>query len=216
MTATLDRVKLLISYDGTDYSGWQVQGVNQPKPTIQGTLESALQKIFQQPVRVHGSGRTDAGAHAVGQVCHFDAPRDISKYNFLQALGRWTPDSIAILAAWTAPAEFHSLFSAEKKTYKYMIWNSKIPTALRARYTWWRDQPLAVDDLQYAAQYLVGEHDFKSFQTAGTDLKSGTVREIYEAQWQAPHPQLLEFSITGSGFLKQMVRNIVGTLVETC
>jgi tRNA pseudouridine38-40 synthase len=208
----MHRIKLLVSYDGTDYSGWQIQAAGQQ--TVQGTLERALEKIFLQPLRVHGSGRTDAGAHALGQVCHFDAPRDIASYNFRKALGRWTPDSIAIRDVWHAPDDFHSLFSAQKKTYKYRILNSKVPSALRTRYTWWVDQKLELETLQRTSQLLLGEHDFKSFQTSGTDLKTGTVRSIYAADWRQASPQILEFSITGSGFLKQMVRNIVGTVVD--
>lgn len=209
---TLQRIKLLVSYDGTDFGGWQTQAPG--RPTVQGTLEEALQRLFDKQIRLYGSGRTDAGAHALGQVCHFDSPRELSRFRLKKALGRWTPDSIAILRAWQAPPEFHSLFSAQKKTYIYRILNRPEPSALMARYAWWLERPLSLSALEEMSAQLLGRHDFKSFQTRGTELKTTTERIIYSAQWQRRGPHVLEFRLTGSGFLKQMVRNIVGTLVD--
>ena len=207
----LQRIRLLISYDGTDFHGWQMQTSEQP--TIQSTLESALARIFGQSVRVHGSGRTDAGAHSVGQVAHFDAPRDIASYDMRRAINRWLPNSIVVRAVWAAPRDFHSLFSAQRKTYKYWIWNHRVPSALYARYRHWVARPLDMEYLQKCSDLLLGEHDFKSFQTAGTPIIS-TVRRIEKASWRRVGRHTLEFTICGNGFLKQMVRNIVGTMLD--
>ena len=208
------RIKLLISYDGTDFAGWQLQDAGrQLKPTIQGTIERALEKMFHQPVRVHGSGRTDAGAHAIGQVAHFDAPRDVSHYDLRRAITQHLPDSIVIRGAWEAPPDFHSLFQAERKTYKYLVLNRQVPSALHCRYQSWVRQPLDWAHLNACAAHFLGERDFKSFQTRGTPVKS-TIRTIYAASWRKKSPHVLEFTITGNGFLKQMVRNIVGTMLD--
>ncbi len=210
------RIKLILRYDGTDYGGWQRQTKNTGKPTIQETLEDVLGKIFESKVRVAGSGRTDAGVHAEAQVAHFDAPRAVDNINIVQALNSMLPDSIAVLKSFAAPDEFHALFSATGKTYRYVIYNGPIRDPLQIRYATWIKKPLDIEILNQFSKVLIGEHDFKSFQTSGTEVKT-TVRQISEAQWArgsgAHGGRLLEFRITGSGFLKQMVRNIVGTLL---
>jgi tRNA pseudouridine38-40 synthase len=123
------------------------------------------------------------------------------------------PNSIAIKDAFIAPTEFHSTLSATKKTYKYWIWNSDRPTALLSRYTWWVRNSLNIEELNRCANYLISKQDFESFRSKGTPVKH-TVREVYSAVWTERKPGLIQFEITGSGFLKQMVRNIVGTQVE--
>lgn len=205
------KVKMLLSYEGTDFGGWQRQTTE--KPTIQGCLEKALSRLFDQPVHVIGAGRTDAGVHAVGQVAHFEAPKDPTKFKLHHALQSLTPPSIVIRKLWLAPEDFHSLASAEEKIYKYFILNRKIPSALRRHHFTWISRPLDIDYLNEAAQYLVKTQDFKSFQSSGSDPKT-TVRTVTRAQWTQKNGGLLEFSITGSGFLKQMVRNIVGTMLD--
>lgn len=211
------RIKLLISYDGTEFAGWQRQAEDAVsvagRSTVQATLEGSLSKIFNQSIKVVASGRTDAGVHAEAQIVHFDAPREIGDTHLIRALNKMTPSSVAILKAWSAPDEFHSLFSATGKTYRYLIHNSPIPDAIGARFSTQVDRPLDVERLNGLAEVLLGEHDFKSFQTSGTEVKT-TVRKISEARWLAlPAPNKIEFRITGTGFLKQMVRNIVGTLI---
>ena len=205
------KVKLLISYDGTDFGGWQKQ--KSGKPTIQGEIEAALGRIFDQPVNVVGSGRTDAGVHAMGQVAHFKAPKDISKYNLVHALNSLTNKGIVIQQAWLAPADFHAIASSQRKTYKYLILNRKIPSALRHRFTTWVRQPLDLDYLNEVSQLLIGTHDFKSFQTKGTEVPT-TTRTIDLIQWQTRPSDVIEFTIRGDGFLKQMVRNIIGCQLD--
>jgi len=214
----MTRLRLLISYDGTDYCGWQKQKEHKhasPKPSIQETLEKALSKIFNEPIQTKGSGRTDSGVHALGQVCHFETTRSYVPKDLCWALKSQLPDSIAVKQAWTAPEEFHATLSATHKTYRYWVWNSERPTALLARYSNWIRSPLDLDYLNQQAALLVGEKDFKSFQSVGTEVAS-TVREIYEARWVRKKNNMIEFQITGSGFLKQMVRNIVGTQLDLC
>jgi tRNA pseudouridine38-40 synthase len=204
------KIKLLISYDGTDFEGWQKQ--NQGQKTIQGTIEDALSRLFNEPINIHGSGRTDTGVHAKAQVAHFLTPegKDLKKLNIIRSLNSILPDSIAILRAWEAPHEFHSLHSAVKKTYKYQIHNSDVPDPLKIRYAVWYKRPLNIETMNSLCAPLIGVHDFKSFQTTGTQVAT-TIREILDLKWEIKGESQVEMSITGSGFLKQMVRNIVGT-----
>lgn len=204
------RVKLLISYDGTDFAGWQRQTNH---PSVQGTLEAALQKFYGKPIHLLGASRTDTGVHALGQVAHFDAPRDPTGGDLRFALTGMTPKSIVVKQAWIAAEGFHAIASSVKKTYRYLVLNRRVPSALRYRYTHWIRTPLEPDFLNEASSFLVGNHDFKSFRTSGTETKS-TVREIYSAHWEKKADDILEFTVTGNGFLKQMVRNIVGTCLD--
>lgn len=205
------KIKLLITYDGTDFGGWQRQ--KSGKPTIQGEIESALARIFNQKVNLVGSGRTDAGVHALGQIAHFRAPKDIHKYNLVRALNSLTNEGIVIQSAWIAPDDFHAIASSQRKTYKYLILNNPTPSALRHRYTTWVRQPLNLEYLNQVSQLLLGEHDFKSFQTRGTEVPN-TIRQIEHIQWRQKELHLVEFTITGDGFLKQMVRNIIGCQLD--
>jgi len=206
------KIKLLLSYDGSGYQGWQ----RQPgKATIQGALEEALGKIYAQPVKTVGSGRTDAGTHALGQVAHFEAPKTLKgEERLMRALNSLLPENIVVKKAWLAPEDFHALFAARRKTYIYRIWNSPVRSALWRERALWVPQPLNLARLNEISQGLVGEHDFKSFQTTGTAVKT-TIRSIEEARWKALSGEhLIEFRIRGNGFLKQMVRNLVGTLLH--
>lgn len=202
-------MRLLISYDGTDYHGWQRQRGHR---SVQGTIETALEKFYKQPIKLMGASRTDTGVHAIGQTAHFDAPRDPFKGDLRFALTGMTPPNIVLKQAWHAPNLFHAIASAEKKTYRYHVLNRRVPSALRYRYTHWIRHPLDVDFLNEASRFLLGKQDFKSFQTSGTKVKS-TTREIMAASWEREKDTLI-FTVTGNGFLKQMVRNIVGTLID--
>ncbi len=211
------RIKLLISYDGTDYCGWQKQKDHKhgpEKPSLQETIEKTLSRIFNQPISLSASGRTDAGVHALAQIAHFDTTGKIPK-DLCWATRSLLPPSIVVKAAWEAPAQFHSTLSATHKTYRYWVWNSQRPTALLARMSHWVRTPLDLDYLNEQTLYLSKNQDFKSFQSVGTEV-AHTVREIYQAQWKQRKGPLVEFEITGSGFLKQMVRNIVGTQLDLC
>ncbi len=204
------RTKLVISYDGVDFCGWQRQTI---LPSVQGTLEKALSKIYDRPIRLLGASRTDTGVHATGQVAHFDAPKDPSLFDLRYALIRLTPPTIVVREVYQAPPDFHAIACAVKKTYRYMVLNRKIPSALRFRHTHWVRSPLSLDYLNEASKFLLGHQDFKSFQTSGGDVKT-TDRTIFEANWLQKDHDTLEFVIQGSGFLKQMVRNVVGTLID--
>lgn len=211
----MTRIRFLISYDGTDYCGWQRQGPR-AGPSIQQTVETALSQVLNRPVEVSASGRTDAGVHAMGQVGHFDVdlpPERFQKWDLCWAMQGVLPKSIVIKKAWIAPPEFHATLSATHKTYRYFIYNHPRSNPFWARTSHWVKKPLNLEHLQGVADQFLGEHDFKSFQTAGTPVLK-TVRTISEAKWERRSRNLVQFTITGSGFLKQMVRNLVGTQLQ--
>ena len=203
-------IKLLISYDGTQFEGWQKQP---GRTTVQSTLEAVLSKMYNEPIKTVASGRTDAGTHAVAQVVHFHAPKKLNgEHRLVRALNSMLPDSVVVKGAWIAPEDFHSRKSAVRKTYIYRIWNHPIRSALWRDRALWVPQPLNLDLLNQLAQAIEGRKDFKSFQTQGTPVKT-TERRIDRALWRVAAPGLIEFRITGNGFLKQMVRNLVGTFL---
>jgi len=212
------RIKFTLAYDGTDFCGWQRQSLirensKSEKPSLGRTIETALEKIFKHSIQVYSSGRTDAGVHALNQVAHFDTTMTIEqlrRINFTRAMQAFLPRTIVVKKFWLAPADFHSIHSAEKKTYRYLIYNSKSRSVFFHRTMGYVSQPLDLDFLNQCSKPLIGKHDFKSFQSVGTDVVT-SVRTVYHAQWRWLRPNIAEFSITGSGFLKQMVRNIVGT-----
>jgi tRNA pseudouridine38-40 synthase len=211
----MPRYRLHVSYDGTDYCGWQKQGVHKyasPLPSLQQTLESALAHILNHPVEVSASGRTDAGVHALKQVCHFESSAKMP-IDLCWALRSKLPPSISVKESFLVPDDFHATLSAVRKTYRYWIWNHPRPPALLARYSWWLREPLSLVALNEISTALIGKKDFASFRTKGTPVKT-TVREIFSAEWNQRPSGLLEFNITGGGFMKQMVRNIVGTLTN--
>ncbi|PIS10361.1 MAG: tRNA pseudouridine(38-40) synthase TruA, partial [Bdellovibrio sp. CG10_big_fil_rev_8_21_14_0_10_47_8] len=148
----------------------------------------------------------------LAQVAHFDTDRPMP-VDLCWASRGHLPPSIVIKSAWVAPQEFHSTLSATHKTYRYWVWNSPRPSALLARYSWWIRQPLDLDHLNAQCRYLEKNQDFKSFQSVGSPV-THTVRQIFQANWKPAKGNLVQFEVTGSGFLKQMVRNIVGTQVN--
>lgn len=204
-------IKLLLSYDGTDFAGWQKQpGL----VTVQTTVETVLSQIYNEPIKIIGSGRTDAGTHAVGQVAHFIAPKVITtEHRLLRALNAMLPASVVVKGAWEAPPEFHARKTAVRKTYIYRVWNHPIRSALWRNRAFWVAHPLNMKFLNQLARHVEGRKDFKSFQTTGTAVKT-TIRRIDHCSWVAPAKGLVEFRIQGNGFLKQMVRNLVGTLLH--
>lgn len=232
------RVRLHLSYDGTDFHGWQRQtdaAGNTTLITGQGTIEAAVEKLFGEKLSVVGASRTDAGVHAQMQVAHFDCKKDPTLFRDLRySLQCLTPSSLVVKEAFLAPYDFHSIATATDKTYRYSILNRLVPSALRRRTTWWVREPLSLDFLNEASHHLIGTHDFKSFQTSGTIVES-TIRKLTKLTWQKVLPaesnlmpfesteaahlpaqtaDTFLFEIQGEGFLKQMVRNIVGTLVD--
>lgn len=207
------KIRMLVSYDGTDFCGWQKQN-HGPLKSVGHTLQDALETLFQQKIALYASGRTDAGVHALGQNCHFDVNRDeksFQNWDLAWALKSQLPPSISVRKVWAAPKEFHSTLSSTRKTYRYYIYNHPRRSPFLHRYADWIRHPLDVEHLNACAQHIVGAHDFKSFQSVGTPVPH-TRRNIYKARWEWKNPHVLQFTVTGSGFLKQMVRNLVGTM----
>ncbi len=208
----MTRIRFEVSYDGTDFCGWQRQN-HGPLKSVQHTIEDALKIVFKEKIVLFASGRTDAGVHAISQVCHFDVNRSeesMQRWNLSEALRTHLPSTILLKRVWIAPSDFHATLSATHKTYRYLIYNKPQRSVFLDRYVEWIRRPLDLKHLQKSSKHLLGEHDFKSFQSVGT-IVPHTVRKIYKADWIRKNPDLLQLTITGSGFLKQMVRNIVGT-----
>jgi tRNA pseudouridine38-40 synthase len=210
--------KVTLSYDGTDFSGFQRQ-LN--RRTVQAELEAALAPIEGAPVTVAGAGRTDAGVHALGQVASFKLSSSIAASALLRALNATLPEDVRVLAVDEMPDGFHARFSARSKAYRYRISNTPVLSPFQRRYAWHLSRKLDLPAMTAAARELVGEHDFSCFQAharAGARQTGATVRTITRSTW-AEEPvsaggRLLTYEIAGSGFLKYMVRTVIGTLVE--
>jgi len=206
------RLKLTLSYDGSDFHGWQVQpGL----PTIQGALQEVLETIEGKPVHVHGAGRTDAGVHALGQVAAFSLENPIPTENLRRAMNRLLPAAIRVLSVEEAAADFHPRYAAVSKTYEYRIYRGEICPPFERRYVHHHPYPLDECRILEAAPVLEGEHDFSAFAAADESDEEGAskVRTIFLSRAEL-RGELLLYRIRGSGFLKHMVRNIVGTLLE--
>jgi tRNA pseudouridine38-40 synthase len=203
-------IKLLIEYDGTNYHGWQIQpnGI-----AVQEVLQKNLAIMTREPVRLIGSGRTDAGVHALGQVANFQTSASIPLEGFRRGLNSLLPPDIIIKSVEEAAPDFNAQLLARRKTYLYVILNREVPSAMHRNYSWHYPLPLDPNVMQEAAQRLVGKKNFASFQGADADTSS-TVREVFRADWFSEKAPFLYFAIEAGGFLKQMVRNIVGTLVD--
>ena len=206
------RIKILVSYDGTDYHGWQVQpGL----PTVQGALEQVLSEMEGRAVQVAGSGRTDAGVHAVGQVAAFSIENPIPLDNLRRAVNRLLPRDIRVLSVEEAAPDFHPRFQAKRKTYEYRIFRGEICSPFERRYVCHHPYPLAIDQMIALAPLLEGEHDFSAFAASDDrdELELSKVRTIFCSRLALEGDRLI-YRVTGSGFLKHMVRNIVGVLLE--
>lgn len=233
--SALQNWKVTLAYDGTDYQGWQVQpGL----PTIQGELQAALGRITGESPLPQGSGRTDAGVHALAQVASFGLGAPIPRENLQRALNRTLPPSIRISEARTMPSTFHARHSAVAKTYEYRIFRGEICPPFLARYIYACPWELEFDKLKVAAQLFEGEQDFRSFAANDPDLSErdqnalpanaftdanlripshSTVRTIYTSAWekrQSDGGALFVYRVRGDGFLHHMVRNLVGTMIE--
>lgn len=202
-------IKLTIEYDGKDFNGWQKQP---NKLNIQGTIEKAIEAITKEPVDLMASGRTDAGVHAIGQVANFKTNSNIPIEKFAVAINSNLKKSILIKSAEEVDERFHSRLTCKRKTYCYVINNSPIGTAIFRNLETHIGIPLDVEKMQQAISYFKGEHDFKAFKSSGTSSKS-SVRTIYEASVKKEGDKIF-ISLTGNGFLYNMVRIITGTLVE--
>jgi len=206
------RIKIVISYDGTEYHGWQVQpGL----ATIQGALEQVISEIEGRAVQVAGSGRTDAGVHALAQVAAFSIENPIPVDNLRRAVNRLLARDIRVLSAEETAADFHPRFQARRKTYEYRIFRGEICSPFERRYVCHHPYPLRVEEMVAAAPVLEGEHDFTAFAASDErdELEASKVRTIYCSRLAVEENRLI-YRVTGSGFLKHMVRNIVGVLLE--
>jgi len=205
-------LKLTLQYDGTPYVGWQRQAAG---TSIQGLIEEALAPIEGNPVTVHGAGRTDAGVHALEQVATVTLTSTIGEATLCRALNAVLPDDVRVLAVQEAPPDFHARFSATGKTYEYRIVDAPFASPFIYRYAWHVPQALDVEAMRAAATALIGRHDFAAFQAAGSTVAS-TERTVEAIEWErgGGFDRPIAMRITGDGFLRHMVRNIVGTLVE--
>jgi tRNA pseudouridine38-40 synthase len=203
-------IRLTLEYDGTRYHGWQRQ---KNALSIQEVIETALARITGEAVRLIGSGRTDAGVHALGQVANFITESAVPWRAFLYGLNSLLPTDIAVLAAEEAPLPFHARYNALAKTYEYRILNRPVRSPLSHLQACWLPGPLDVAAMAEAAQALPGEHDFLAFRAAGS-RPGQAVRRVREAVWRSLPDNRLHFTVTANGFLRGMVRSLVGTMVE--
>jgi tRNA pseudouridine38-40 synthase len=225
-------LRLVLSYDGAEFAGWQVQP---GRTTVQGTLATAIGRLSGENVLPQGSGRTDAGVHALAQVASFATASAIPVENWRRALNDILPASIRVLEVTEAPPEFHARKSARAKTYRYRIHRGPICPPFLARYVWHYPYPLEESAMLAAANVVVGEHDFTSFAAvdpervermaseenlnqenegtrAQTEFKVSNIRTIFSSSWQREREELI-YTVRGSGFLHHMVRNLVGTFL---
>jgi tRNA pseudouridine38-40 synthase len=205
-------LKMILSYDGAEFSGWQVQP---DAATVQGTLASAIGRITGENVLPQGSGRTDRGVHALAQVMTFVTESSVPAENFLRALNDILPASVRVLEVTEAPADFHARHSARAKTYRYRIYRESICPPFLARYVWHYPYALDEEAMGRAASLVVGEHDFTSFAAVvrgREDEPASKVRKIFSSSWQRAGEELV-YVVRGSGFLHHLVRNLVGTFI---
>lgn len=213
--------KLTVAYDGSDFFGWQVQP---DRATIQGELTAAVERVTGERVLPQGSGRTDAGVHARGQVASFLLQAPIPAENLRRALNRTLPEAIRVRSAETAASDFHARHSARAKTYEYRICRTEICAPWEARYAWALNWPLRVEAMEAAAKRVIGRHDFTSFAASDPDLAArrgeegagetkGYVRTVFSSAWTEEGDYLI-YRVRGDGFLHHMVRNLVGTFVD--
>ena len=210
------RYKLTIEYEGTNYYGWQKQN---NKTTIQGNIEKALYLMFNENIEIFGSGRTDAGVHALNQIAHFDY-KEYPEYkivsglnNYLKELSKDRIQDIVIKKCEIVDNNFESRFGAKIRHYKYLIFNSKVPTAILKNRVWQVRKELNIDYMNLASKILIGEHDFSSFRCSECQALS-PVKIIYDCKIFKNYIGLIEFNISANSFLQHMVRNIVGTLKD--
>ena len=203
-------IRLDLCYDGTRYNGWQRQTSHDN--TIQGKLETALSRILGEPIEISASGRTDTGVHARGQVANFHTDAAMSCTELLAELRKYLPEDIGIYSCREVSPRFHARLNALEKTYQYRLWNSDQPCVFDRRFVAVMEEELDVERMQEAAQLLLGTHDFSAF-CANKKMKKSTVRTIKSFTVQRVGEEI-RFTVTGNGFLHNMVRILVGTLVE--
>jgi tRNA pseudouridine38-40 synthase len=207
-------LKLILAYDGAEFSGWQVQP---DTTTVQGTLASAIGRLTGEKVLPQGSGRTDAGVHALAQVVTFVTESSVPTENFVKALNDILPSSVRVLSVEEMPVEFHARHSAHAKTYRYRIYRGAICPPFLARYVWHYPYPLDEQAMAHGTELVIGEKDFTSFAAVDPERgKNGdivsNVRTIFQSDWSRDGEEVV-YTVRGSGFLHHMVRNLVGTFI---
>lgn len=202
--------RIVLSYDGSRYKGWQRLGGGEN--TLQAKLENVISRMVQAPVEVIGSGRTDAGVHALGQVANFHADTEMTPEEILRYLRAYLPEDMGVRSVDEVDPRFHSRLNAVEKTYRYRIWNSPEPCVFDRKYVWVMPEPLQLSLMREAAELLVGTHDFLAF-CSNKHFKKSSVRTVREIVIRREGNEVV-LDVTGDGFLYNMVRIIVGTLAE--
>lgn len=202
-------IKLIIEYDGTDYHGWQIQ---KNAKTVQGVLVNAIERLTREEITLNGSGRTDSKVHAYGQVANFKTNSNIPAEKFAHALNRILPEDIVVKKSEEVDMDFHARFNAQAKTYRYLIYNSKMPSPLLRNRAWYVSYPLNFEDMKRAADFFIGTHDFSAFRASGSDVECSirTISRIFLDK----NDDIISLEVTSSGFLYNMMRIITGTLVD--
>ena len=204
--------RIVVSYDGTRYNGWQKQKTTED--TIQGKLETLLSRMAGKEVTVQGSGRTDAGVHALAQTANFRMETELSEQELMDAINGYLPEDIAVLSLKTASERFHSRYNAIAKTFEYRLYIGNAKPVMDRKYVWQPEEKPDLERMRTAAAYVLGEHDFKSF-CGNKKMKKPTVRRIDRIEVEEiPERQEAVLRFTGNGFLQNMVRILTGTLVE--
>lgn len=207
----MQKIKCTLSYDGTGFSGFQIQP---GKRTVQGELEKALTKIHKgQHIRIQASGRTDTGVHAIGQTIHFESPYTLPVYNWGRALNTLMPADLYITGVQKVPDAFHVRYDAIEKEYRYVVWNESEPDVFKRNYAYQFRPPLDIAAIKEACTYFEGTHDFTTFSSAKATIKGSKERTLYEVTCKQLG-QEITFTFRGSGFLYNMVRIIVGVLLD--
>lgn len=202
--------RIVLSYDGSRYKGWQRLGNGEN--TLQGKLENVLTRLFDTPVEVIGSGRTDAGVHALGQVANFHVQTKLTAADILTYLRTYLPEDIGVCSVEETDLRFHSRLNAVEKTYRYRIWNCQEPCVFERKFVWNIPERLDLSAMEAGARYLTGTHDFLAF-CSNKHFKKSSVRTVHSIDIHRAGPEII-IHVTGDGFLYNMVRIMVGTLVE--
>ena len=202
--------KLTVEYDGTHYHGWQIQPNG---PSIQQEIETAIETMTRCKIKLLGSGRTDAGVHALGQVANFTCETGIAPNEFQKGLNSILPDDIVIRQVENVHLEFHARYDAVGKRYRYHILNHPVPSAIERHHTWWIRAPLDLSAMKEGMAHIIGENDFKAFEGTGSP-RSTTIRQVVGIDLTRRDTGRVAIDIHASGFLRYMARNIVGTLVD--
>ncbi len=207
----MQKIKCVLSYDGAHFSGFQIQP---GKRTVQGELEKALRTIHKgEWIRIHPSGRTDTGVHAKGQTIHFETPYTLVEENWMRALNTLVPDDIYIAGVQQVSSSFHARYDAVEKEYRYVVHHARIPDVFRRRYAYQFRYDLDMQAMQEACRYLHGTHNFTTFSSAKASVKGSKVRTLYQAACTKEGNDIT-FTFRGDGFLYNMVRIIVGVLLD--